>query len=147
MTKKHLIFLLIGLLAFGLVFCAVAGLFDKKPDTTPPAGETQTEQNTEPTQDNTQDETQGSQITPPEDKSTFVRELSLTDPMMTGDDVAQLQEVLRELGYYTTWEVDGIFGEITQQAVINYQADHGIYPSGVADKTTWDSIMKTGGRM
>ncbi len=41
---------------------------------------------------------------------TFYRELSLTDPLMSGVDVLQLQQRLYDLGYGEVGQPDGVFG-------------------------------------
>ncbi len=48
----------------------------------------------------------------------------------TGDDVRQLQELLRDLGYLTS-PADGRFGAATEQGVRSWQAARGLAESGV----------------
>lgn len=52
---------------------------------------------------------------------------------MTGPDVVILQMKLRELGYLET-RADGIFGLVTDTAIKNFQAEHGIEANGIVDK-------------
>ena len=47
-----------------------------------------------------------------------------------GDDVRQIQERLIELGY-DTGDVDGVFGNITKNAVMAFQRDRGLYVDGI----------------
>ena len=57
-----------------------------------------------------------------------------------GDTVYEIQERLVELGYLYG-NVDGSFGQKTENAVIVYQAKNGIEPTGVVDEKTYNSIM------
>lgn len=57
-----------------------------------------------------------------------------------GSDVWQLQNRLKELGYYK-YSPDSIFGRRTKQAVMNFQKDHGLVSNGVAD---WNTRYKLG---
>lgn len=52
-----------------------------------------------------------------------------------GDDVAIVQQQLAARGYYSG-AVDGVFGSSTRQAVIQFQADHGLSPDGVVGSQT-----------
>jgi len=52
-----------------------------------------------------------------------------------GDDVAQLQQLLNSMGYWTG-NVDGIFGESTTNALINLQRDKGITADGIVGSET-----------
>ena len=55
---------------------------------------------------------------------------------MRGDDVVQLQEVLRAGGYFTFPTSTGYFGPITLAAVKAYQAAHGITATGYVGPLT-----------
>ena len=52
-----------------------------------------------------------------------------------GEKVWQLQERLKELGYYTG-EVDGQFGPGTREAVITFQKKNGLDADGLAGEET-----------
>ncbi|MDI3534454.1 MAG: spore germination protein [Thermosediminibacterales bacterium] len=52
-----------------------------------------------------------------------------------GKDVAELQEMLSKLGFYHS-KIDGIYGHITQKAVMNFQRSMGLFPDGVFGKNT-----------
>ena len=54
----------------------------------------------------------------------------------TGESVAELQQILKNLGYYTG-EVDGQYGSGTRAAVRTFQAQHGLDSDGVAGPLTW----------
>ena len=53
---------------------------------------------------------------------------------MTGEEVAQLQRLLRGLGY--TLLVDGDFGPATRKQLIDFQRDQGLEPDGIAGPAT-----------
>lgn len=53
-----------------------------------------------------------------------------------GSDVAILQFLLRDAGYYTV-KVDGIFGGKTREAVIHFQRGHGLDADGVVGQQTY----------
>lgn len=52
-------------------------------------------------------------------------------PMMRGDDVADLQRRLNDLGFDAD-KVDGIFGPLTHRALLDFQANRGMAEDGVA---------------
>lgn len=64
------------------------------------------------------------------------RVLALTSPYMTGSDVSELQERLKELGLYTG-AVDGVYGPRTQAAVREFQSRSGLAPTGIVDEAVW----------
>lgn len=55
-----------------------------------------------------------------------------------GEDVRELQRILRKAGYVL--EIDGIFGEITRQAVLTYQGTHGLERDGIVGPMTWGAL-------
>lgn len=57
-----------------------------------------------------------------------------------GQEVKQFQAGLGTLGYGT--KPDGIFGPITQTAVMNFQQSNGLKPTGKIDKATGDLILQ-----
>ncbi len=63
----------------------------------------------------------------------------LLKPGVSGDAVSQLQQRLKELGYYTG-EVDGAYGPGTQQAVMLFQAQHGLTDDGIAGDQTRNAL-------
>lgn len=58
-----------------------------------------------------------------------------------GKDVIILQEKLYLTGYAIT-EIDGIFGNETEKAVIAFQKDHKIKTTGVVTDATWKALNK-----
>ncbi|GFI60886.1 spore cortex-lytic enzyme [Clostridiales bacterium] len=52
-----------------------------------------------------------------------------------GNTVAQIQQRLKDLGYYSD-NVDGIFGANTYYAVVSFQASNGLNPDGIVGSAT-----------
>ncbi|WP_180986092.1 peptidoglycan-binding domain-containing protein [Bacillus thuringiensis] len=63
----------------------------------------------------------------------------------TGYLVQELQEFLRNIGYYSG-RIDGQFGRVTEQAVRNYQRDRGLVADGIVGSKTWCQLEKDGFR-
>lgn len=59
---------------------------------------------------------------------------------MKGDDVRDVQELLRDLGYYTAI-IDGVFGRITRRAVIKFQQDQSLKVDGIVGKITLKALQ------
>jgi N-acetyl-anhydromuramyl-L-alanine amidase AmpD len=57
-----------------------------------------------------------------------------------GPDVRRLQEILRMQAYANNITVDGIFGQRTEQAVIQYQKKNGLVPDGIVGPKTWAAL-------
>ena len=56
-----------------------------------------------------------------------------------GKNVAEVQEKLKELGYFKG-EIDGEYDGETQTAVKEFQKDKGITASGLVKKETWEAL-------
>jgi peptidoglycan hydrolase-like protein with peptidoglycan-binding domain len=56
-----------------------------------------------------------------------------------GDDTTALQNRLLELGYWLD-NADGRYGDVTFQAVMAFQKQNGLKPSGTADQETVDAL-------
>ncbi|WP_085506519.1 C40 family peptidase [Thalassobacillus devorans] len=69
-------------------------------------------------------------------------ETSYIDNGDTGQEVEALQADLEALGYYT-YNLDGIFGPITEDAVKDFQADQGLAVDGIAGPDTMAAIDGT----
>ena len=67
----------------------------------------------------------------------------LTHPILrkgaSGDAVVELQTLLNGYGYGLT--VDGKFGAKTEEAVKDYQKNHGLVADGIVGAATWDSLI------
>lgn len=59
-----------------------------------------------------------------------------------GYDVKNIQKQLVQLGYDTNG-VDGIFGEGTFEAVVQFQKDQGLTPDGIVGEKTKDSLEQS----
>ena len=59
--------------------------------------------------------------------------------LMRGDDVKQLQKILKDLGY-AVGTIDGIFGPMTDKAVKQYQKDRGLGRDGIVGPKTAKSL-------
>lgn len=68
-----------------------------------------------------------------------MRELHVTSPMMSGDDVLILQKALTALGYHPGKE-DGLFGPTTSSAIEAFQAAHGLTVDGIVGDATWAAL-------
>lgn len=55
------------------------------------------------------------------------------------DEVAKLQTKLRDFGYYTD-VIDGRFGVNTVDAVLRFQMDSNLEPTGIVEAKTWDAL-------
>ena len=56
-----------------------------------------------------------------------------------GHDVLVLQQNLKKLGYPV--EPDGVFGTTTYEAVIAFQRDEDLSPTGTVDRATWHALQ------
>ena len=67
----------------------------------------------------------------------------LTHPILrkgaSGDAVVELQTLLNQYGYVLT--VDAKFGAKTEEAVKDYQRNHGLVADGIVGAATWDSLI------
>ena len=61
------------------------------------------------------------------------------DPPMEGIDVKNVQERLKELGYYTG-DITSIYDKETAEAVTNFQSELGLLADGVVGPDTWNAI-------
>jgi N-acetylmuramoyl-L-alanine amidase len=76
------------------------------------------------------------------DRHLYVR----TPPYLRGDDVAELQRVLGQLGF-DAGRIDGIFGTATARALAEFQENVGLQPDGVCGYETFDALRRVGGRV
>lgn len=66
--------------------------------------------------------------------------------VLVGDDVAELQDQLHELGFYSS-RVDGQFGPATHEAVMNYQLNYGLNTDGICGPNTIRALSYLGLRI
>jgi N-acetylmuramoyl-L-alanine amidase len=69
------------------------------------------------------------------------RLLYYATPPLRGDDVATLQRQLGTLGF-DAGRVDGIFGERTQRALLDFQRNVGLTSDAVCGPATWASLAR-----
>lgn len=67
-----------------------------------------------------------------------MRNLKHTQPMMSGDDVRQVQ---RTVGA----KIDGLFGPETESKVIDFQGRMGLVRDGIVGAKTWSAILEYSG--
>lgn len=60
-------------------------------------------------------------------------------------DVQTMQSYLTQLGYPCS--ADGLFGRETQQALRQFQRDHGVYSDGVCGPVTWTALINAMGQL
>lgn len=65
-------------------------------------------------------------------------------PGQNGLPIAQLQQRLRALGYFTYPENTGFFGKVTQDAVAQFQTDHQLPSTGIPDRKTINALNQCG---
>jgi len=74
------------------------------------------------------------------EKPVLKRELKLTDPYMTGEDVKTAQALLTEKGY-NPGTIDGVFGKNTEIASKNFKYDNGLkHETGTIGKRTAEKL-------
>ncbi|MGI2905330.1 peptidoglycan-binding domain-containing protein [Tolypothrix sp. VBCCA 56010] len=60
----------------------------------------------------------------------------------SGPAVTRLQQLLQQAGYFNT-NPTGRFGSITRDALIAFQRNAGLPANGVANRQTWDALLRT----
>lgn len=76
----------------------------------------------------------------------FERRLQNSEVKMgeISDLVTIIQIMLKTLTEYEYGEVvaDGFFGDVTENAIIDFQRRNGLEPTGVVDKITWNALAR-----
>jgi peptidoglycan hydrolase-like protein with peptidoglycan-binding domain len=72
----------------------------------------------------------------------WTRELYLTTPEMTGNDVVIAQNLLLRDTAVKTFKADGIFGEETEAATIAFQTAHELPSTGRVDESTASLLLE-----
>ena len=57
-----------------------------------------------------------------------------------GNDVREVQELLRDLGYYSR-SIDGYFGKYTRRGALRFQREHGLKVDGIVGKITLKALQ------
>jgi peptidoglycan hydrolase-like protein with peptidoglycan-binding domain len=71
----------------------------------------------------------------------FERELYVTDPRISGNDVIAVQQKLVNLGYTEVGKVKGYFGPMTKSAVSLFQRANQLTEDGRVDEQTWQVLF------
>ena len=74
--------------------------------------------------------------------NSYSRILKLTSPLMYGEDIRAVQNKLNSLGY-VAGTADGYYGNMTRNAVINFQSKKGLAADGDVGPTTWKYLFET----
>jgi len=72
------------------------------------------------------------------------RLLYFRQPLLRGDDVADLQRRLNALGFDAR-RVDGMFGPDTQRALVEFQRSTGLVPDGICGSDSVDALDRVSG--
>ncbi|MCG8513932.1 MAG: peptidoglycan-binding protein, partial [Halanaerobiales bacterium] len=67
------------------------------------------------------------------------RVLELQSPYYRGKDIRDLQQRLKEMGYYHA-VIDGIYGLLTAEAVGRFQQENQLKADGIMDQISWDLL-------
>ena len=67
------------------------------------------------------------------------RYLRITDPLMEGIDVTNIQQRLSELGFYEG-DITGVYDRQTDEAVRNFQQQNGLTADGIVGPDTWNAV-------
>jgi len=68
------------------------------------------------------------------------RMLRLMDPLMRGGDVRRVQTKLKEFGFLSAADIDGVFGEDTETAVKRFQEAEGLEADGIVGDDTFEKL-------
>ena len=74
--------------------------------------------------------------------NSYSRILKVTSPLMYGEDIRAVQNKLNSLGY-VAGTADGYYGNMTRDAIINFQSKKGLDADGEVGPTTWSALFNT----
>jgi peptidoglycan hydrolase-like protein with peptidoglycan-binding domain len=75
------------------------------------------------------------------DAPAFVRDLSVQNPRLQGEEIRILQERLISLGYTDLGAADGYFGPLTEDAFRRFASFNGVLYEGVVDREAWYALF------
>ncbi len=73
--------------------------------------------------------------------SDTIRILYPNDPPLQGSDITEVQERLKELGFFNS-SCNGIFDNITVESLKKFQINNNIAPTGWFTKATWEKMAE-----
>jgi hypothetical protein len=73
----------------------------------------------------------------------YTRALFYRFPLLRGDDVLDVQRRLRDLGYRSVGQPDGLFGNQTEEAVRRFQQANDMKVDGIVGPRTWTALFQT----
>ncbi|MFZ4543562.1 MAG: GH25 family lysozyme [Saprospiraceae bacterium] len=71
--------------------------------------------------------------------STFGADLPVLRKESQGFEVSLVQKILRRFGFPV--ELNGIFDEITENAIRTFQTQNGQFPHGIVNDSTWNNLL------
>ena len=74
--------------------------------------------------------------------NSYSRILKVTSPLMYGEDIRVVQNKLNSLGY-VAGTADGYYGNMTRDAIINFQSKKGLDADGEVGPNTWSALFNT----
>jgi hypothetical protein len=77
----------------------------------------------------------------PDEFHPYARALRYRFPLDRGEDVLQVQQRLKQLGYAETGQPDGLYGVRTERAVHRFQQSRGLAVDGVVGPRTWAALF------
>jgi hypothetical protein len=72
----------------------------------------------------------------------YTRALKYTFPLISGEDVIQLQQRLLDIGLNIVGQPDGIFGPQSDAAVRSFQQSHSMKIDGIVGPLTWTTLFE-----
>jgi hypothetical protein len=76
-------------------------------------------------------------------KDAYFRLIKLTKPLMEGNDISEWQKQMNYFKEYQGLEVDGYYGEKSEQICRDLQVKRGLEPDGIIGPVTWAESFKS----